>query len=162
MRVIYTPDGMERLQQRLERTLHEYRAVCDDNPAALESGDSSGWHDNFAFEENQRQMQRLALRIRELQRLLERAEVVPPLALEPKRVILGASVVYTLDDGETRRAWICGYNDGDPRQGRLSYNSPLGRALIGMEPGEARQVIVAGRELTLELLEIGPTPKCAA
>jgi transcription elongation factor GreA len=162
MRVIYTPDGMERLQQRLERTLHEYRAVCDDNPAALESGDSSGWHDNFAFEENQRQMQRLALRIRELQRLLERAEVVPPLAREPARVIIGASVVYTLDDGEARRAWICGYNDGDPRQGRLSYNSPLGRALIGMEPGEARQVTVAGRELTLELLEIGPTPGGAA
>lgn len=166
-RYYLTTGGQRRLQGRLDRFRAEYKAVCDDNPAALESGDSSGWHDNFAFEENQRQMHRLANRIRELERVLESAEVVPPLEAPPERAFLGARVTWCFEDeDEERTVWIAGWNDGDPASGRVSYNSPLGRALLGAVPGDLRTFAVGGRERRLEILEVGPTPAserlCAA
>lgn len=160
-RVYLTPCGMRRLRERVEAVRAAYKAVCDDNPAALESGDSSGWHDNFAFEENQRQMHQLARRVLELEGLLARAKVVPPLAEPPSHVVVGAAVTWQADDEDPQSAWIAGYEDGDPREGRLSYNSPLATQLLGAAVGEVRTVRVAGRVREVEILALGPTPEAA-
>ena len=159
-RYVFTPDGRQRLEDRVRRVRAEYRAVCDDNPAALESGDSSGWHDNFAFEENMRQMHRLARRVRDLEEMLARSEVVQPLRSTPVRVMLGASVTWRfVDEQHTRTCWIAGYEDGDPVEGRVSYNSPLGRALVGAEEGDEREVSIGGQLRRVEVLELGPSPE---
>ena len=161
MRVVLTPGGKRRLHQRLALVRAEYDAVVADNPAALEAGDNSGWHDNFAFEENQRRMHQLAHRLRELERVVDRAEVVPPLAHVPERVVVGASVRWRFDDGgpaDEQRLWVAGFEDGDPPAGRVSYDSPLGRALLGAIEGDLREVVIAGRRRQVEVLALGPTP----
>lgn len=159
MRYVLTPGGMKRLRERLDRTRAEYQAVCDDNPAALESGDSSGWHDNFAFEDNQRRMQMLAGRIRTLERMVERAEVTPGVTGTPERVVVGTTIRWRFEEeAEERCVWLAGFDDGEPKQGRISYNSPLGRALLGASVGELREVKLAGRERHIEVLALGPTP----
>jgi transcription elongation factor GreA len=161
MRVILTPGGKRRLEERVALVRAEFESVVADNPAALESGDSSGWHDNFAFEENQRRMHQLSHRMRELERVLDRAEVVPPLSQVPERVVIGAAICWRFDDdapGEERQVWLAGFEDGDPRSGRVSYDSPLGRALLGAEEGDEREVVVAGQRRRVEVLGIGPTP----
>ncbi|MFZ5476825.1 MAG: GreA/GreB family elongation factor [Myxococcota bacterium] len=153
-RYVYTPGGIARLRARIAAARQAYKAVCDDNPAALESGDTSGWHDNFAFEENQRQMHQLARHVRELEQIAAVAEVVPVPRAEPERVVLGTRVVYEVD-GEVRAGWIAGWDDGDPDRGRISYNSPVGRALVGAEPGDVRELRVAGTTRRLEVVEVG-------
>ena len=161
MRVVLTPGGKRRLHRRLAEFRAEFEAVVADNPAALESGDSSGWHDNFAFEDNQRRMHQLAHRVRTLERVLERAEVVPPLRRAPERVIVGAAVRWRfLDDPEDleRALWLAGFEDGDPAAGRVSYDSPLGAALVGAEEGDVRGVRINGRSRQVEVLALGPTP----
>lgn len=161
MRVVLTPCGQRRLRARLHAFRAEFEAVVADNPAALESGDSSGWHDNFAFEENQRRMHQLAHRVRELERVLERAEIVPPLREAPERVIVGASVRWRyLDDPEehTRELWLAGFEDGDPAAGRVSYDSPLGHALLGAVEDDVREAVINGRRRQIEVMRIGPTP----
>ena len=155
----FTPGGFERLCARIRNVRAAYQAVCDDNPEALESGDTSGWHDNFAFEENQRQMHQLARRVRDLEVIKARSETYRALAGTPERVVLGASVVLQYEDEEApRRVWIAGWDDGNPTRGRVSYNSPLGTALIGAEPGEEREVRIEKMVRKLEVLEVGPTP----
>jgi len=150
-----TPGGAERLRRRVAAVRAAYQAVVDDNPAALESGDTSGWHDNFAFEENQRQMHQLSRQVRELETLLGRATVVPLPNAVPERVILGSRVTWSFDgDDQPRTCWICGWDDGDPERGRISYNSPLGSALVGAEPGEEREVRGAGPPRRIEVLEL--------
>lgn len=73
--------------------------------------------------------------------------------------MLGASVVLQYEDEEgPRRVWIAGWDDGNPTRGRVSYNSPLGTALIGAEPGDEREVRVEKVVRRLEVLEVGPTP----
>lgn len=155
-RLYLTPGGVERLRRRIAAVRAAYQAVCDDNPAALESGDTSGWHDNFAFEENQRQMHQLGRQVRELETLLGRASVVPLPRAAPERVILGSRAAWCfVGEASPRTCWIAGWDDGDPDAGRVSYNSPLGAALVGAEPGDERELTVAGAPRKIELLEVG-------
>lgn len=154
-RYYFTRDGLARFVARLDEARAAYKAVCDDNPEARESGDSSVWHDNFAFEENQRQMHQLARRVREMEQVLGRAELVEPLAATPGRVVLGARVTYRFDDDDEERACaIASYRDGDPTEGRVSYESPLGRALVGAREGDEVELVIAGRARILEVLVI--------
>jgi len=157
-RVPLTPCGYARLLARIEEVRRAYKAVCDDNPAALESGDTSGWHDNFAFEENQRQMHQLARRVVELESVLGRIQLVGPLEHTPERVVVGANVTWQVDDEEPRTAWIAGWEDGDPGAGRLSVESPLARALLGARVGDAVQIQLGGRLREVTVVALGPTP----
>lgn len=157
-RYYFTRDGLARFQQRLEAARLAYKQVCDDNPDARESGDSSVWHDNFAFEENQRQMHQLAGRVRELERVLDHAELVEVPAEAPQRVVLSARVRYRFEDDDAERACIiASYGDGDPSAGRVSYDSPLGRALLGARRGDEVELIVAGQSRWVEVVAIEPT-----
>ena len=160
-RVYLTPGGRERLIARIDAARTAYRAICDDNPAALESGDTSGWHDNFAFEENQRQMHQLARLVTELEGLLVRCLVVQPPRAAPEQVVLGATVTWEAEGVAPRTAWIAGYEDGDPAAGRLSYDSPLGRALMGARVGDVRTIQLGDRRREVEVTAIGPTPEAA-
>jgi transcription elongation factor GreA len=153
-RHLFTPRGVERLRRRIEEARLAYQAVCDGNPEAREAGDSSVWHDNFAFEENQRQMHQLAKRIHDLENVLARVEVVTP-PRSPSRVTLGTRVSYLLDgEEEARSCVIVGWDDGEPAARRVSYNSPLGAALAGAAAGEEREVTLAGRARTVLVLGI--------
>lgn len=154
-RLYLTPGGAERLRRRIAAARAAYQNVVEDNPAALESGDTSGWHDNFAFEENQRQMHQLARQVRELEALLGRATVIPLPTQPPERAILGSRVRWRfVGESAERVCWLSGWDDGDPEQGRVSYNSPLGAALVGAEPGEEREVRLGAVTRRFEVLEV--------
>lgn len=154
-RFYLTPGGMARLRRRVDEARAAYKAVCDDNPAALEAGDNSGWHDNFAFEENQRQMHQLARRVRDLETLLGRAVVVRLPREVPEKAVLGARVTWRwLDEPGERTVMLAGFDDGDPVAGRVSYNSPLGQALVGAEPGDVRTVRIGDTVRKLEVLDL--------
>ena len=156
-RLYLTPGGAERLRQRIRLARAAYQEVVDDNPAALESGDTSGWHDNFAFEENQRQMHQLARQVSVLETLLGRASVLPLPRTPPERAVLGSRVTWCfVDDPAERTCWIAGWDDGDPDRGRVSYNSPLGASLIGAEAGDEREVALAGGPRKVQVVDVGP------
>ena len=161
-RYLYTPSGLKRLKDRIARARADYKAVCDSNEDAAGSGDSSVWHDNFAYEENQRQMHQQAKRVRDLEGVLAAAEVVTPHELRLDRVTVGTWVSCQNDrDPKPRRFYIAGYDDGEPSLGRISYNSPMGRNLMGAVEGDVLEVFFAGRRTELEVLEVstGPEPE---
>lgn len=159
-RVVLTPGGRRRLEARLDEVRAEFNAVVDDMPAALESGDTSGWHDNFAFEDNQRRQQQLAHRLRELERMRDLAETAPVWEDAPTQAFVGAAVrwCYADEPEVEREVWLAGFGDGDPEQRRVSYDAPLGRALLGAEAGEERALIHNGVQRKIYILELGPTP----
>lgn len=155
--IVLTPGGLFRLQRRLADARAAYLAVCSDNSAAADSGDTSVWHDNFAYEENQRQMHMLARQVRELQQMLEICRVVPILQTEPERVGVGTRVVYRIDGADREQScWVAGYDDGQPATGRVSYNSPIGRALVGAELGEIRELHLPQSTRSIEVVDITP------
>jgi len=154
-RYLFSRGGLERLQHRIAEARRAYKAICDDNPAAAESGDSSVWHDNFAFEENQRQMHQLARRVRDLEGIFHGATLITPAEAPRDRAFVGSRVRYRLDEEETVRSCILvGWDDGDPRLQRISYNSPLGAALFGAHPGEEREVTLHGKVRSVEIVGV--------
>lgn len=159
-RVYYlTPAGRVRLRHRIHEARLAYEAVCASNGEAAEAGDSSVWHDNFAYEENQRQMHQLARRVRALEETFNSAADVLPCRRPPSHVAIGGAVrIRRLRDGHERTWYIAGWEDGDPDAGRLSYNAPLASALIGAEAGDVRVVREGGKDVEIEVIEVLAAP----
>jgi transcription elongation GreA/GreB family factor len=154
-----TPAGRARLQRRIDDARLAYQAVCATNEEAAGAGDSSVWHDNFAYEENQRQMHQLARRVTTLQQVLLTSREVPPRREAPARVQIGASVrIRRLADGRETTWFIAGWDDGDPEAGRISYTTPLASALLEAEVGDVRTVREGGAVAELEILAVLPAP----
>ena len=149
-----TPGGYDRLHQLLIDTRTRFYEVCHDNEDANGSGDSSVWHDNFAYEENQRQMQALSTKVIHLERLLADMSVNSIPIVEPKRVILG-SLVTVLMNEQKRTFFICGHQDGDINHKRISYDSPLGRVLMGLEIEDEVTIQLGGKSVDVEVVSIG-------
>ena len=140
MRKLMTQAGFARARARLAAAEAEYAAIVGSNPEAAEAGDSSVWHDNFAFEENQRQMHQWARRVVELRRVLQESDLIE-VPHVPTTVEIGTRVtVEDSDSGERRTYTIGSFDDGDPRADRIAYNAPLGRALLGAQAGDEREV----------------------
>lgn len=143
-----TKNGYARLQSRLQKALSAYDAVCATNAHAAGDGDTSVWHDNFAYEHNQREMHKWARRITDLKNLLAEVRVVAP--PPPTAAQLGHEI--TLRDKSENKEWkfeIAGYDDGDADRGRVSYTAPLLREIIGAEPGDEREVFLSGKQRTV-------------
>ena len=78
------------------------------------------------------------------------AEVVPPPT--PGTVGIGSRVTYRLNGAE-RTAHIVGGDEADPAEGRIGFQAPLARALIGAEVGE--RVDFGGKEEAIEVVGVG-------
>ena len=78
------------------------------------------------------------------------AEVVPPPT--PGTVGIGSRVTYRLNGAE-RTAYIVGGDEADPAEGRIGFQAPLARALIGAEVGE--RVDFGGKEEAIEVVGVG-------
>lgn len=153
-KLLTTRAGYARAQARLQSALDDFHAVCDTNADAAGAGDSSVWHDNFAYEENQRQMHQLSLRVSELRRLLGNLQVVG-VPRNPSRVQVGCVVSFRdADDGKEWTFTVAGFDDGDPARGRVSYTSPLMRELLGAEAGDERIVNMGGQEKTVVVVSV--------
>ena len=135
-RLYTTPAGWARFHERIAHARAAYDAVVATNGDAAEAGDNSVWHDNFAYEENQRQMHALSRRIRDLEAVASRLTVVSPGA-HPQKVGFGCAVVIA-DDGaaSAERFVIGGYEDSDATRRRVAYTTPLAQALMGAVPGD--------------------------
>lgn len=153
-RIVTTRHGLARLQQRLQQTRARYDEVCASNEEAAGAGDSSVWHDNFAYEDNQRQMHQLARRVRDLQHVLSVAELAHT-PDPPRRVCLGCAVtVLDLEEDAEQRYVIGGWEDSDAALNRIAYNTPLASALIGAEEGEERACPGARGPRVVEIVSI--------
>jgi transcription elongation factor GreA len=69
--------------------------------------------------------------IADLEDRLSRAQVIDPKTLSGDKVVFGATVTLLDEDDKPVKYQIVGQTEADAKSGRISYNSPLGRALIG-------------------------------
>ncbi|MBZ4411744.1 GreA/GreB family elongation factor [Myxococcus sp. XM-1-1-1] len=115
-----TPEGYRALQEELAAT----------------QGPDSGAEGLTPLEAGVRRQER-ERRARHLAATLEEVRVVEPEAAREGRVFFGAWVELEDEDGERTRYRIVGLDEADVKSGRLSVESPLARALLGKEVGEA-------------------------
>ena len=117
--------------------LNERPAVIQAIEEARAHGDLSENAEYHAAKERQGQIEAT---LADLEDRLSRAQVIDPTTLSGDKVVFGATVTLTDEDNKTIRYQLVGQTEADAKVGRISYNSPLGRALIGRQVGEEVEV----------------------
>ena len=146
-----TADGAERLRTELdELTNVRRREVIARIRTAKEHGDLKENSDYHAAREEQSFLEG---RVQAIEARL-RSAVIVDAPVAGSTVGLG-SVVSLDDDGEAVTYTIVGADESDPKSGRISSSSPVGRALIGHDAGDEVLVQTPAGERRYTILEIG-------
>lgn len=151
-RTVYvTQDGLQILQEE-RRYLAEVRRG-EIHALLRTANELADIMDNPEYAAGKREQEQVERRIVELDRMLANATVITE---APARayVTLGSRVQVRAADGEVETYVIVGAVEADPRKGRVSNESPIGRALLGKRAGQRCSVVAPGGSFVLELVSI--------
>lgn len=147
-----TPAGAEKLTAELRQLLEVERPkTVDEVATAAAHGDRS---ENAEYKYGKLRLRDIDRRIRFLQKRLDSLEVVDPRKQSGKTVFFGATVEVEDEDGRRKRYQIVGEDESDPARGRISYLSPVGRALLKRKVGELVTVRRPAGDVELEITAI--------
>jgi len=147
-----TAEGAARLKEELERLKGpEREAMARRLRAAIQQGDLSENADYHKAKEDQGFLEG---RIQELEYLLKNAVIVETQNGPYDQVDIGARVTIQEDDMPLEVFTLVGAKETDPRNGRISNESPIGRALFGKRVGDIVAVETPGGEIRLRIIAI--------
>jgi transcription elongation factor GreA len=132
-------EGYERLTAELKALREERPRIVDAIEEARAHGDLSENAEYHAAKERQGQVEAT---IADLEDKMSRAQIIDPASLSGERIIFGATVTLLDEDEKPVKYQIVGPYEADARIGRISYNSPLGKALIGRKVEDEIEVTV--------------------
>ena len=136
-------EGYEKLTAELKALREERPRIVEAIEEARAHGDLSENAEYHAAKERQGQVEAL---IGDLEDKISRAQIIDPASLTGDKVIFGATVTLLDEDDKASRYQIVSPYEADAKLGRISYNSPLGRALIGRKVDEEVEVTVPSGE----------------
>jgi len=148
-----TPGGYAALRDELAHLMNEERpAIVQIVSWAASNGDRS---ENGDYLYGKKRLREIDRRMRFLTKRLELAEVVDP-AMQTNReqVFFGATVLYCNQEGQEQRVTIVGVDEAEPLQGRISWISPVARALTKAKLGDTVTLRTPGGIEELDILEI--------
>jgi len=148
-----TPSGFARMRDELKRLQHDERPKIVDIVAwAAGNGDRSENGDYIYGKQRLREIDR---RCRFLSKRLEIAEVVDPARQQNlDRVFFGATVTYENARGEAKTITIVGVDEVDADNGRVSWISPIARALMKAQEGDVVELRTPHGPEPIEVVEI--------
>lgn len=130
-----TVDKLPMLAEGYEKLTRELKLLKEERPLIVEAieearahGDLSENAEYHAAKERQGQVEAT---IGDLEGKLSRAQIIDPTTLSGNKVVFGATVTLLDEDDKPIKYQIVGEAEADARKGKISYSSPLGRALIG-------------------------------
>jgi len=132
-------EGHRLISDELHRLKLERPEVIDAIEEARAHGDLSENAEYHAAKERQGQIE---ASIADLEDRMSRAVIIDPTTLSGDKIVFGATVRLLDDDDKPITYQIVGQMEADAKQGRISYNSPLGRALIGRKVDDEVEVTV--------------------
>jgi transcription elongation factor GreB len=116
---------------------------------AASNGDRS---ENGDYIYGKRRLREIDRRIRFLTRRLDKAEVVnPSLHHGNDQIFFGAHVTYREPDGTVRRVQIVGIDELDPLNGRISWISPVAKALIKAREGDTVALVTPQGRISIDI-----------
>lgn len=150
--VFLTPEGRAKLEAELKQ-LREVRRpeVAERIRAAKEFGDTV---DNAEYEEAKNEQAFLEGRVLTIEKLLSHAVAINADHSLHDAVRLGSTVTVINDDDEKEQYTIVGSAEVDPREGKISNESPVGRALLGKRSGDVIEVTIPAGVLRLRVSAI--------
>lgn len=152
--ILLTPEGLQKLEGELNhlKTVRR-KEVAERIKAARDFGDLS---ENSEYDDAKNEQAFIEKRIAQIEQMLRNARIVTDDDVEPDLIHIGSVVrVRDLEDGDEYTYYVVGSNEGDPSSGKISYESPVGKALLGRRAGEQVEVKTpGGHKRVLEILEV--------
>ena len=147
-----TPEGAKKLQAELGhlRSRERPKVVTEVADAAAQ-GDRS---ENAEYIYGKKRLREIDRRMRFLTKRLEAAVVIAPSAQSGDRVFFGACVLVEDEEGKETRYQIVGEDEIDLAQHRISWRSPLGRALLGKKADDTIVFKKPNGEIELTILAV--------
>jgi transcription elongation factor GreA len=150
--VILTPEGLENLKKEIEHlSTTKRREVAERIKEAREFGDIS---ENSEYDDAKNEQAMLEARIAQLEDKLRSAQVINASELDTNVVRVGSLVTGEDEKGKNFTYTIVGSTEADPTNGRLSNESPIGKALVGRKRGDTVTVPAPKGERRLTIAEI--------
>jgi transcription elongation factor GreA len=147
-----TSEGAAKLRAELEELKGPRREeMAKRLRAAIQMGDLSENADYHKAKEDQSFMEG---RIQELEYLLKKAIIVDADQVSKDTVQVGACVTVQEGDGPQEQYFLVGVKEADPRKGRISNESPIGRALMGSHVGDEVTAATPGGDIRLKIIKI--------
>ncbi|MBR5344075.1 MAG: transcription elongation factor GreA [Oscillospiraceae bacterium] len=148
-------ERLEELKQELQylETVRE-KEVAEQIKEARSFGDLS---ENSEYDEAKTEQGKLYSKIAEMKDLIENAEIVDNIEIDaPKDVVTLGSIVRVrdLEDGFEETYEIVGSQEANPRQHRISDDSPVGRGLHGHKAGDVVTILAPAGELKFQILSL--------
>lgn len=147
-----TPAGYKRMREEFSQLWEKERPKLVETIAwAASNGDRS---ENADYQYGKRRLREVDRRIRFLSKRLELAEVVDNRDRDPAQIFFGATVRVADADGKERTVSIVGVDEVDPTRGRVSWISPIAKALIKAREGDMVMVQTPNGPQPLDVLDI--------
>jgi len=148
-----TPEGYARLRSEYQRLFETERpALVETISWAAGNGDRS---ENGDYIYGRKRLREIDRTLDRLSKKMAKAQVVDPSKqVDRCRVFFGATVTIADEDDEQRTVTIVGVDEADASVGRISWISPLARALRGASLGDLRRVVLPAGDKEYEVTAI--------
>lgn len=150
---VVTDEGLRRLEKELEELKTVKRKeIAEKIKVALSFGDLS---ENSEYDEAKNEQAIIEGRIAEIESQLKNVRVLDENELTNETVHIGSTVrMKDTGTGEELTYRIVGSTESDPLEGKISDESPVGKAVSGHHVGEVVEVETPGGVMNLEIVEI--------
>jgi transcription elongation factor GreB len=147
-----TPEGFARIRGEYEQLFAVERPKLVETIAwAAANGDRS---ENGDYIYGRKRLREVDRRLSHLSRIMKAAKVVDPASQATDQVRFGATVELADEDDARRTVTIVGDDETDAAAGRIGWNAPMSRALVGARVGDERVVRLPAGEKSYEVIAV--------
>ena len=147
-----TPKGFKALQDEFNELMRVERPkIVETVSWAAGNGDRS---ENGDYIYGKKRLREIDSRLRFLSKRIDAAEVIDPVSVVADRVKFGATVTILTEDDQQKTFAIVGVDETDPAAGKISWKSPLAKALLNAKAGDLVTYQAPAGEIGIELLQM--------
>lgn len=145
-----TKQGVDELKAELDELLSQRSVIAERIKTAREFGDLG---ENMEYTAAKQDQERNESRVAEVEHILLNAKVITSPKTDSK-VVLGSKVKLKSEDGKTKEFQVVGTVEADPLNGKISDESPIGKALLGKKEGEEVEIKTPAETATYKIADI--------
>ena len=146
-----TEEGYAELKKEYERLTNERKPEVIQK--VKEARAKGSLEDNPELENVREEQMMLEGRILEIEQILENSKIINPSQISSSKIVIGSKVTVEIE-GDKETYQIVGTAEADPIAGKISYESPVGKSLLGLESGDEVSIKLPHAQLTYKVITI--------
>ncbi len=150
-KMLLTPNGLAKIERELEQLRTVRRPeVADKIKRAREMG---GTENNAEYEDAKNEQSFIEGKILAFENTIKNATIIEA-AISPGIVELGDTILIENQDGKIEQFVLVGSTESNPTEGKISNESPVGKALLGKKTGDIVKVKIPAGLLELRIIQV--------